>query len=126
MAERSDTGRTVALVGGAALLALLFSRGNGLGFRSQGDGRGTGAHGDKVSKRRVVWVRADRIELDGTAVDLPTVIEKAREAGQVEVHATGDAVTRVVRDVLTALHAANVTIYAPRDLVYIVPAELLP
>ncbi len=126
MAERGDTGRTVALVGGAALLALLFSRGNGLGLRGPGDGRGTGAHGDTITKRPVVWIRADRIELDGTTADLPTVLSKAREAGQVEVHATGDAVTRVVRDVLTALHAARVTIYAPRDLVYIVPAELLP
>jgi hypothetical protein len=121
MAERKDNGRTAAVVGGAALLALLFSRGSGLGFRGPGDGRKTGG----PSKRRTVWIRAGRIELDGVATDLPRVVERAREAGEVEVHATGDAITRVVREVLAALHAAKVTIYAPPDLVYIVPAELL-
>jgi hypothetical protein len=121
MAERKSKDRTAALVGGAALIALLFSRGKGLGFRSPGDGRKTSG----PVKRLTVWIRADRIELDGRPTDLSIVVEKAREAGEVEVHATGDAITRVVREVLTALHVANVIIYAPPDLAYIVPAEVL-
>ncbi len=121
MSERKPKDRTAVLVGGAALVALLFSRGTGLGFRGPGDGRKTSG----PMKRRTVWIRAGRIELDGRPTDLSTVVEKAREAGEVEVHATGDAITRVVREVLTALHAANVTIYAPPDLAYIVPAEVL-
>jgi hypothetical protein len=121
MAEHKPKDRTAILVGGAALIALLFSRGKGFGFRSPGDGRKTSG----PLKRRTVWIRAGRIELDGRATDFPTVVEKAREAGEIEVHATGDAITRVVREVLEALHAANVTIFAPPDLAYIVPAEVL-
>lgn len=121
MAERGYRGRTAALAGGAALLALLFTRGNG--WRFPGDGRGTGATPPRV--RRTIWIRAAQIEVDGIAADLPTAIAKAREAGEVEVHATGDAVTRVVRELLTALHAAGVIINTPADLVHIVPSELL-
>lgn len=119
MARREHSGRTIAIVGGAALALWLLSLGGGFGLRAPGTGKG-----GRIS-RRTVWIRADRIEIDGDAADLATVVAKSRAAGEVEVHATGDAVTRVVREVLEALHAAGVTIYAPVDLAYIVPAELL-
>lgn len=120
MPARDRNGQTVVLVGGAALLALLFSRGRGWGFRTSGDGERVGG---RQNTRRTVWIRADRIEVDGTLADLPTVLAKAREAGAVEVRATGDAVTRVVREVLAALSATGVTIYTPPDIRYIVPSE---
>lgn len=113
MAERSHTGRNVVLVGGAGLAAWwLLSRGKGWGFRSSGDG--TAASSGPA--RRVVWVRGDRIEVDGVVSDLPGVIAKARAAGEAEVHATGDAIVRSVRDVVMGLRAAGVTVYLAGDL----------
>ncbi|MGE0397224.1 MAG: hypothetical protein AB7T06_10930 [Kofleriaceae bacterium] len=125
MANRDRNGRAIVLVGGAALAAWwLLSLGGGWGSGSPGTGRG----GDvtvALPERCVVWIRADRLEIDGVAADLATVIARCRLVGSAEVHATGDAVTRVVREVLTALHAAGVAIYAKPDLAYIVPAEVI-
>lgn len=114
MADRDHTGRNVVLVGVAGLAAWwLLSRGKGWGFRSSGDGRdGTSA----TAARPVVWVRGDRIEVDGVVSDLPGVIAKGRAAGEAEVHATGAAIMRRVRDVVAGLRAAGVTIYLAGDL----------
>jgi hypothetical protein len=114
MAADDHTGRKVAVVGGAGLAAWwLLSRGNGWGFRSSGDARkGTSAK----PARSVVWVRGDRIEVDGVVSDLPSVIEKGRAAGEAEVHATGDAIMRSVRDVINGLRAAGVSVYLTNDL----------
>lgn len=114
MAEREHTGRNLALVGGAGLAAwwLLF-RGKGWGGRHSGDGlEGTST----TQARRVVWVRGNRIEVDGVVSDLPSVIAKGRAAGEAEVHATGDAIVRSVRDVVTGLRAAGVIVYLAGDL----------
>lgn len=123
MAERDRTGRTVAVVGGAALAAWLLSRGKGWGFRSPGDASGAKA---SEARRCTVWIRADRIEVDGVATDLPTVIAKCRAVGTAEVRATGDAITGVVRNVLTQLHAAGVKLRVAPDLAHIVPSESVP
>ena len=124
MAERDHTGRTVALVGGAGLVAWwLLSRGKGWGFRSAGDGNATGTGTAQPAARSIIWIRADRIEVDGVAADLPTVVAKSRAAGTAEVHATGDAITGAVSRVLKALKAAGVKLYVTPDLAYLVPAE---
>lgn len=126
MAERDHSGRTMMLVGGgAALAAWLLSRGKGWSFRSPGDGSGAKAGETRLPARCTVWIRADRIEVDGVAADLPTAIAKCRAVGTAEVHATGTAITGVVRDVLKALHAAGVKLQLPPDLSYIVPSEPL-
>ena len=114
MSDRDHTGRKLALVGGAGLAAWwLLSRGKGWGFRSSGDGR----EGTSTARSRVVvWVRDDRIDVDGVASDLPTVIAKGRAAGEAEVHATGAAIVRTVRDVVVGLRTAGVTVYLAGDL----------
>jgi hypothetical protein len=125
MAEREHTGRTVALVGGAALAAWLLSRGKGWGFRSPGDGSSANADEARLPARCTVWIRADRIEVDGVAMDLPSAIARCRGVGAAEVRATGDAITRVVHEVLTSLHRAGVKLYTPPDLAHVVPSEAL-
>lgn len=122
MAARKRTGRTVVIVGGAALALWLLSRGTGSGFRGPGTGSGNAT---RANARVAVWVRADRIELDGAAVDLATVIERARIAGAAEVRATGDAITGVVWNVLRQLHAAGVSVYTTPDLSSVVPSQVL-
>ena len=122
MGERKHSGRTVALVGGAALAAWLLSRGKGWSFRSYGDASGANS-GTRLPGRCTVWIRADRIELDGAAAGLPTVIAKCRAVGAAEVRATGNAITGVVRDVVKALHAAGVKLHLAPDLAYLVPSE---
>lgn len=114
MSDRDHTGRKLALVGGAGLFAWwLLSRGKGWGFRSTGDGR---EDTSTARSRVVVWVRGDRIDVDGVASDLPTVIAKGRAAGEAEVHATGDAIVRSIRGVVMGLRQAGVTVYLAGDL----------
>lgn len=125
MARRSQTdshaGRNLALVGGGVVLASwLLRRGPGRGGATSGTSTQSGA---APGARPRVWVRADRIEVDGVASDVATVVARGRAAGAVDLHATGDAVTRAVRDVVTRLRAAGVAIYAPPDLASLVPAE---
>ena len=120
MAARDHTGRNVVLVGGAGLVAWwLLSRGNGWGLHAPGSGNS----GNRATAPCIVWIRADRLEVDGVVADLPTVIARCRAAGTAVVHATGDAIMRVIRDVLVALHAANVKLYTPPDLAYLVPSS---
>lgn len=124
MAGERNTGRIVAIVGAAALAAWLLSRGKDWGFR--GPGAGTDASGaSRAGSRAVVWIRADRLEVDGTAADLPTVVDRSRAVGAVEVRATGDAITGDVWNVLKTLHAAGVTIYTTPDLSSVVPSEVV-
>ena len=114
MAERDHTGRKLALVGGAGLAAWwLLSHGKGWGFRSPGAGR---EDTSTARSRVVVWVRGDRIDVDGIVSDLPTAIAKGRAAGEAEVHATGAAIVRRVRDVVVGLRTAGVTVYLAGDL----------
>lgn len=115
MASRDQTGRNVLLVGGIGFAAWwLLSHGKGVGFRASGSGK-------PRPERVVVWIRANRLEIDGVVADLPTVVAKSREAGTAEVHATGDAITHVVSDVLKALDAAEVKLYTTPDLAHYVP-----
>lgn len=110
MPARDHTGRKLAVAGGAGLAAwLLLFRGSGWAFGAPGDGR-------KQVTRSVVWVRANRIEVDGVAADLQTVIAKCRTAGEAEVRATGDAIMRNVRDVILGLRAAGVSVSLTGDL----------
>ncbi len=120
MAERDHTGRTVAVVGGAALATWwLLSRGNGWGFRSPGDGSGANGDGARVPVRCKVWIYPEGLTLDSKAADLPTVIETCRAAGTAEVGATGDSITRDIHAVLQALKAAGVKLLVRPDLSYL-------
>lgn len=115
MATHDHTGGKLAIVGCAGVAAwLLLSRGKGWGFRLSGDGRADAAN--RPPARRVVWVRADRIDVDGIATDLASVIAKSRASGEAEVHASGDAIMRSVRDVILGLRAAGVTVQLAPDL----------
>ena len=116
MTEKKHRGRTVAVLGGAGLAAWwLLSRGKGWGFGSSGLGsRVVGT----MAKPPVVWVRADRIEIDGVAADLSTVIATCRAAGAAEVHATGDAIHRNVRDLIRGLRAVGVALSLAPNLEY--------
>ena len=61
-------------------------------------------------------MRADRIDVDGVATDLPAVIAKCLASGEAEVHATGDAIMRNVRDVILGLRSAGVVVSLAPDL----------
>jgi hypothetical protein len=113
MAKREGTGKTVAILGGAALAVWLLSRGKGSGVRGPGD---VYAAGTTRPSRCVVWIRSDGLSVDGVAADLSTVIAQCRAAGEAEVHATGGAITGVVWETLKALREAGVTIYAAPNL----------
>jgi hypothetical protein len=115
-----QTERNVALVGGAALIAWLFWRGKGWGFGADDGlehGIGRGSPTTVPAAPCLVWIRANRIELDGVPVDLNSVVTRCREIGQADVRATGDAITRSIADVLRALKAAGVVVNAPPELV---------
>lgn len=122
MAKRERTGKTVAIVGGAALVAWLLLRGKGSGLGGSGD-----AHaGASRPSRCVVWIRPEGLTVDGVAADLPTVIARCRAAGEAEVHATGDTIHRVVRDTIQALHAAGVTLFLAPNLSHVDFAKASP
>ena len=127
MADRErHTGRTVALVGGAALVAWLLLRGKGWGLGgSEGNGDGTHgpAHATPPATPCHVMIRADRIELDGTPADRATVVARCRDRGRAEVRATGDAITRSILDVLHALQQAGVGLYVAPNLERLLIAE---
>lgn len=135
MARRDSSNRsgTVALVGGAALALFLLARGKGwaLGASDQHVGdteRGhAGAQTVVPGSRRVVWILAgDRIEIDGVAADLATVIARGREVEHVELHARGDARHGFVVSVANALHAAGLTLRVAQNLANLVPGKVLP
>lgn len=123
MGKPERTGKTVAILGGAALVAWLLSRGKGWGVRGPDDAH---AAGTTRPSRCVVWIRPEGLTVDGVAADLPTVIARCRAAGEAEVHATGDTIHRVVRDTIQALHAAGVTLYLAPNLSHVDFARALP
>lgn len=129
MKEKKHTGRTVAVLGGARLLAWLLLRGGGAGLgRGKGEGAGDGATPRTVvpGSRCVVWIRGgDRLEIDGVVADLPTVIARCRRVEYVEVHASGDARQGFVSSVVATLHAAGIKMQLAHDLAKIVPARLV-
>ncbi len=124
MLRDRKTGRTVALVGAAALAAWLLSRGKGWGFRRPGTA--SGANSATRPARSVVWIRPEGLTVDGVVADLPTVIARCRAAGEAEVHATGDTIHRVVRETTQALYDAGIKLYLAQNLLDIVPSRSLP
>lgn len=134
MADRNDknkTGRTVAIVGGGALLLLLLLRGKGWGLGNEDANAGTSAGSDEPAPptRCRVRIDADGIELDGTRADLTTVTERCRAAGEADVRATGAAITGVVAQVIQALEAAGVRVWASAglwDTAKVTPARRTP
>jgi len=115
--------RNIALVGGAALVAwLLWRRTRGGIGRDGGSGLGVTVPSTTSTQKPpcLVWVRADRIDLDGAPANLATVVARCREAGRADVRATGDAITRSIITVLAALNAAGVVVAAPPDVAHVV------
>lgn len=125
---RSGGGGTVAVIGGGALLLWLLLRGKGWGWgggsgKGSGEGSGGGTSGAGTASavteapapvRPVcqVFVRAQRIDLDGVPADLPTIVARCRASGRADVRATGGASVKSVEDVVGALQAAGVTVTA--------------
>jgi hypothetical protein len=119
----STTGRTVALVGGSALVLWLLLRGKGWGLGGDGSGAsaaGAGAAAANASPELPsgprpsckVFIRAQRIDLDGAPADLPAVVARCRASGRAGVQATGGASVQSVVDVVRALQAAGVVVAA--------------
>lgn len=108
--RKSNTGRTVAVVGGGALLLLLLFRGKGWGLG--GAGGGTGAGGEAPRSPCRVRIDADGLELDGQRADLPTTVERCKTAGRADVIATGAAIVGVIATTVQALKDAGVDVYA--------------
>jgi hypothetical protein len=107
--KRSNTGRTIAVIGGGALLVWLLWRGRG-----KGKGKGSGGNGDRTSTPIAVevWLRIDdSIELDGVSSDLATVVARARAAGKARVHVTGAARQGWFEKVVDTLRAAGVDVW---------------
>ena len=110
--KQNSTGRTIAVIGGGALLAWLL-------WRGRGKGKGSGGDDDRSSAPDAVevWVRSgDQIELDGVSSDLVTTVARARAAGATRVFATGDARHGWIIQVIAALKAAGVAIDAAPSL----------
>lgn len=111
MSERtSNTGRTVAVVGGGALLVLLLMRGRGWGLGGGGGGSGGGS-GARPAQCRV-RIDADGLMVDGTPADLPTTVGRCQAAGAADVRATGAAIVRTIDEVVRALQRAGVVVRA--------------
>jgi hypothetical protein len=109
---QNNIGRTIAVIGGGALLAWLLWRGRG-----KGKGSGGGGHG--VPAVVGVWLRGgDRIELDGASSDLTTAVARARAAGTARVFAAGDTRHGWVTQVIAELKAAGVAIEAAPSLLH--------
>ena len=121
MADRNDkknTGKTIAIVGGGALLLLLLFRGRGFGLGgSSGDGR-AGATPGGATRAAPCKVRIDAsgIEVDGIPTDVATTTEVCRAAGSAEVRATGAAITGVIAEVVHALKEAGVDVWAAPEV----------
>lgn len=133
MADREHhTGRTVALVGGAALVAWLLLRGKGWGLgggggRGLGDAANRAASGDATTTPAQpcrVWIRSRGLELDGAPAELATVVARCREHGRAEVQATGAAITGTIVAVLRALKDAGIAIDVPPDLIRLASEEV--
>ncbi len=117
--DKDTPGRTVAIVGGGAFLLWLLMRGDGFGlgggYGSDRSGSGDGAAPSAPSSPPApcrVRIDAEGIELDGAPTDLDTMTDRCRAAGSAEVRATGAAIAGVIAEVVHALRAAGVTVWA--------------
>ena len=119
MADKNKTGKTIAIVGGGALLFLLLFRGRGFGLGGSG-GDGRAGNGDAGSATRSapckVRIDASGIEVDGVPADVATTTEVCRAAGSAEVRATGAAITGVIAEVVHALKEAGVDVWAAPEV----------
>lgn len=125
MAKRkNNAGRAVVAVGAGAVLVWLLWRGHGWGGREDGKRRGDGGEASADSSGRTaplgppvhVWLRGDRIEVEGVESDLATAIERARATGLAYVYTTGDTIHGRVVDVVQALQRSGVEVAAPTRL----------
>ena len=114
---RSHTGRNVAIVGGAAAVLWLLLRGTGwhLGGKSTAAGSDAATPTSSPSPCQV-WIRSTGIEVDGQAVDLPTLVRRCQAVGRADVRATGAAIVRTIDQVMDALRRAGIVLYASADL----------
>ena len=112
---RSHTGRNVAIVGGAAAIVWLLLRGSGWRFGGRSDAAGVDVATPTPSPCRV-WIRSTGLEVDGQAVDLPTLLRRCQVAGRADVRATGAAIVRTIDEVMDALRRAGIVVYASADL----------
>ena len=114
--NKNNTGLTIAMVGGGALLLWLLWPGRGKG-KGKGKGEGEGGYGDRGSAPAAVVVRilsGDQVELDGVISDLATTVARARLAGAARVIAVGDARQGWVTTVIDAL--TGVAVYTSSSL----------
>jgi hypothetical protein len=102
---------TVAIIGGAGLLALWLFRGKGSWL-----GLGGGAGEAGVRRPCKVQIRGDEVHVDGERHELAAVVTACRAAGAAEVTASGDAIVGVIASVLATLKDAGVVVYADPDL----------
>jgi hypothetical protein len=108
------TGKTVAVVGGGALLAwLLFRRGKGWRFGRGGSARAPAARGGPPCRVHLV---AGGILVDGEHADLPQVVATCQRSGQAEVTASGAAIVGAIADTIAALKEAGVVVHADPGL----------
>jgi len=123
--RKDNTGRTIAVVGGGALLLLLLLRGKGWAAGAgSSNGSGDGPAPDAPTSGTTaappppchVRIDADGLQLDGSPASLATITEHCRAAGSAEVRATGAAITGVVAEVVRALQAAGVRVWAAYDV----------
>lgn len=115
MARRdSSTGRTVAVVGGGALLVWLLLR-PGKGWRF-GRGSPASAKAAKSGPPCGVHLVADGILVDGERADLPQVIESCRRSGQAHLTANGAAIVGAIAATMAALKEAGVIVHADPGL----------
>jgi predicted flap endonuclease-1-like 5' DNA nuclease len=112
LTRKHRTGRTVAVVGGVAVLAWLLLRGRGcrVGAGNAATSADTATSSTSVPCR--VRVDSAGIQFDGTTADLESTVDRCRTAGTAEVTATGAAISGVVASLMRALHVAGVTTYA--------------
>ncbi|HEX7841479.1 MAG TPA: hypothetical protein VF469_28595 [Kofleriaceae bacterium] len=107
--SRNNTGITLTVIGGGALLLWLLWRGRGKGKGKSGDGE----HSSPPAAVTVWVLSGDRLALersDGVSVDLATTVDLARAAGRARVRATGDARHGWVEQVKDALLTAGVKV----------------
>ena len=114
------TGRTIALVGGGALLAWWLLRGGegwrfGRGSHWGADSRFSGPRAQEGPPCRV-HVGENAIRLDGHDADLTSVIAACQARGKADVTASGAAIVGAIKEVLLDLKEAGVRVYAEPDL----------
>lgn len=115
--HKDSTKRTVAIVGGGALLLWLLLRGNGFGLgRGHAGAAAASATADPTATPCRVRIDGDGIEVDGERADVATTTARCRAAGAAEVRATGAAITGVIAEVLRALQGAGVRVSAAPEV----------